>query len=110
MPGATGQMLSSRQWTTWSGTGRVTWGLDFPVFGTSARPPGGGASEVPFGLEASVELEVERRRFSPDDVGLLSQLEAVKEHAPGVVCNPHDPDAQWSAKGQGKREEELDGL
>ncbi|HET9377299.1 MAG TPA: transposase [Chthoniobacterales bacterium] len=30
------------------------------------------------------------------------QPEAVKEHATGVVRNPHDPDAQWSAKGKGK--------
>jgi hypothetical protein len=26
-----------------------------------------------------------------------------KEHATGVVQNPHDPDAQWSAKGKQKK-------
>jgi hypothetical protein len=31
-----------------------------------------------------------------------AEVQAVKEHAPGVVRSPHDPDAQWSAKGQGK--------
>ena len=30
------------------------------------------------------------------------QPEPVKEHATGVVQNPHDPQAQWSAKGKGK--------
>ncbi|MDQ3566337.1 MAG: transposase [Pseudomonadota bacterium] len=29
------------------------------------------------------------------------QLERVEVHAPGVVQNPHDPQAQWSAKGHG---------
>jgi hypothetical protein len=27
--------------------------------------------------------------------------EPVKQHAAGVVQSPHDPDAQWSAKGRG---------
>jgi Transposase DDE domain len=31
-----------------------------------------------------------------------NQPEPVKEHAAGVVQSPHDPDAQWSAKGRGK--------
>src|SRR5260370_39729978 len=31
------------------------------------------------------------------------QVKPVKEHATGVVQNPHDPDAQWSAKGKGKQ-------
>jgi len=30
-------------------------------------------------------------------------------HATGVVQNPHDPDAQWSAKGQGKQKKEWVG-
>ena len=71
-PGGAGGVLSSRQWPAWGGTGRITWGLDFPVLGTSARPPSGGVGEVPFGLEASVELEVERRGLSSHDIGLLS--------------------------------------
>src|ERR1700730_8940269 len=71
MARATGGILSSRQWTTWGGTGRATWGIDFPVSGKGARPPSGGTGEVPLGLEASVELEAKRRRLSPDDIGLL---------------------------------------
>ena len=47
-------------------------GNDFPGFGTGARPASGGAREVSFGLETSVKLEVERRRFSSDDLGLFS--------------------------------------
>ena len=31
------------------------------------------------------------------------QVEPVKEHATGVVRNPHDPEAQWSAKGKDKQ-------
>jgi hypothetical protein len=31
-----------------------------------------------------------------------AQVEAVTQHASGVVRNPHDPDAQWSAKGAGQ--------
>jgi transposase len=30
------------------------------------------------------------------------EITPVKEHAAGVVHNPHDPEAQWSAKGHGK--------
>jgi hypothetical protein len=56
----------------WSRAGGVTRGDDFPVFGTGARPAGGRACEVSFGLETGVKLEVERRRFSSDDLGLFS--------------------------------------
>ena len=34
------------------------------------------------------------------------KIEPVKVHATGVIQNPHDPDAQWSAKGQGKRKKD----
>jgi hypothetical protein len=37
------------------------------------------------------------------------EIESVKVHATGVVQNPHDPDAQWSAKGQGKQRKEWVG-
>ena len=30
------------------------------------------------------------------------EVTPVKEHGAGVVQNPHDPEAQWSAKGHGK--------
>jgi len=53
--------------------------LILPVFGKSARPPSGGVGEVSLGLEASVELEVERRRFSPHDVGRFGD-------AGGISC------------------------
>ena len=37
------------------------------------------------------------------------EIDPVKVHATGVVQNPHDPDAQWSAKGQGKQRKEWVG-
>jgi hypothetical protein len=37
------------------------------------------------------------------------EIEPVKVHATGVVQNPHDPDAQWSAKGQGKQRKDWVG-
>jgi transposase len=37
------------------------------------------------------------------------KIEPVKVHATGVVQNPHDPDAQWSAKGQGKQKKDWVG-
>ena len=43
------------------------------------------------------------------EVGQSGKIEPVKVHATGVVQNPHDPDAQWSAKGQGKQKKEWVG-
>jgi hypothetical protein len=37
------------------------------------------------------------------------QFEPVKVHATGVIQNPHDADAQWSAKGHGKSKKEWVG-
>jgi transposase len=37
------------------------------------------------------------------------KVEAVKVHATGVVQNPHDPEAEWSAKGRGKHKKEWVG-
>ena len=37
------------------------------------------------------------------------QIEPVKVHATGVVQNPHDPEAQWSSKGQGKQKKDWVG-
>jgi hypothetical protein len=31
------------------------------------------------------------------------KIEPVKVHGTGIVQNPHDPEAQWSARGQGKQ-------
>jgi len=43
------------------------------------------------------------------EVEQSGKIEPVKVHATGVVQNPHDPDAQWSAKGQGKQKKEWVG-
>ena len=43
------------------------------------------------------------------EVGQSGKIEPVKVHGTGVVQNPHDPDAQWSAKGQGKQKKEWVG-
>ena len=37
------------------------------------------------------------------------KVERVKVHATGVVQNPHDPEAEWSAKGRGKHKKEWVG-
>jgi|SRR5579859_901247 len=37
------------------------------------------------------------------------QVDRVKVHATGVVQNPHDPEAEWSAKGKGKHKKEWVG-
>jgi hypothetical protein len=36
----------------------------------------------------------------------VESVEPVKALASGVVQNPHDPEAQWSAKGQGKQKKD----
>ena len=41
--------------------------------------------------------------------GSVEPVEPVKVHATGVVQNPHDPEAQWSAKGQGKQKKDWVG-
>jgi len=43
------------------------------------------------------------------EVEQSGKIEPVKVHATGVVQNPHDPDAQWSAKGQGKQKKDWVG-
>jgi transposase len=53
-------------------------------------------------LRYGPKVELLREVFGQQYVVQSAEVQAVKEHAPGVVCNPHDPDAQWSAKGQGK--------
>jgi DDE family transposase len=47
-------------------------------------------------------VELLREVFAQQYEIKAKQVEPVTEHATGVVRNPHDPDAQWSAKGQGK--------
>jgi len=58
------------------------------------------APEMRYGQQGELLREV----FGQQYLVQSGQAEAVKEHAPGVVRNPHDPDAQWSATGQGKEE------
>ena len=53
-------------------------------------------------LRYGQQVELLREVFAQQYLVKAGQAEAVKEHAPGVIRNPHDPDAQWSAKGRGK--------
>lgn len=43
------------------------------------------------------------------EAGPEGAIEPVKVHATGVVQNPHDPEAQWSAKGHGKQKKDWVG-
>jgi transposase len=43
------------------------------------------------------------------EVAQSGKIEPLKVHATGVVQNPHDPDVQWSAKGQGKHKKDWTG-
>jgi transposase len=55
-------------------------------------------------LRYSPQVELLREVFSQQYVVQSAEVQAVKKHAPGIVRNPHDPDAQWSAKGHGKEQ------
>jgi hypothetical protein len=48
------------------------------------------------------QVELLREVFDQQFELKENQPEPVKQHAAGVVQSPHDPDAQWSAKGRGK--------
>src|ERR1700747_1623988 len=54
-------------------------------------------------LRYGQQVELLREVFAQQYEHKASQVKPVKEHATGVVRNPHDPDAQWSAKGKGKQ-------
>src|SRR6266404_3612464 len=59
-------------------------------------------------------LQAKRRQAGNDCLRLLQclepcKIEPVKVHATGVVQNPHDPQAEWSAKGKGKHKKEWVG-
>ena len=56
------------------------------------------AAELRYGQAVELVREVFAQQYEHK----ASQVKPVKEHAPGVVRSPHDPDAQWSAKGKGK--------
>jgi hypothetical protein len=58
--------------------------------------------------------EVFSQQYEVDQDGKTStssveSIEPVKVHGSGVVQNPHDPDAQWLAKGQGKKKKDWVG-
>ena len=55
-------------------------------------------AEVRNGLQVELLREVFEQQYERKD---NKEVVPVKEHATGVVGNPHDPDAQWSAKSQG---------
>jgi hypothetical protein len=48
------------------------------------------------------QVELLREVFAQQFVLKEQNPQPVKEHAAGVVQSPHDPEAQWSAKGRGK--------
>jgi transposase len=54
-------------------------------------------AEVRNGLQVELLREVFEQQYECKN----KEVVPVKEHATGVVRNPHDPDAQWSAKSQG---------
>jgi hypothetical protein len=56
------------------------------------------------------QVELLRRVFAEHyTVEEGAKIVPVKVHATGVVQNPHDPEAQWSAKGEGKSRKEWVG-
>jgi len=53
-------------------------------------------------LRYGQQVELLREVFAQQYQQKAGEVKPVKEHATGVVRNPHDPDAQWSAKGKDK--------
>src|SRR4029077_11657902 len=47
-------------------------------------------------LAALQKVELLREVFAQQYLVRAAEAQAVKEHAPGVIRTPHDPDAQWS--------------
>src|SRR6266478_2777144 len=64
------------------------------------------ASELRQCKQVSLLREVFAQKFVVEADG---KIEPVKVHATGVVQNPHDPEAEWSAKGRGKHKKEWVG-
>jgi len=64
------------------------------------------SSELREGKQVALLRKVFAQQFVVQEAG---KVEAVKVHATGVVQNPHDPEAQWSAKGKGKHKQEWVG-
>jgi hypothetical protein len=57
------------------------------------------AAELRYGQQVELLREVFAQQYQQK----AGSVKPVKQHATGVVQNPHDPDAQWSAKGKGKQ-------
>jgi transposase len=58
---------------------------------------------LPTKVRQGRQVELLRRVFGEYyTIAAPEEIAPVKEHGPGVVQNPHDPEAQWSAKGHGK--------
>jgi len=65
---------------------------------------------LPVELRAGKQVALLREVFTPQYVVKASgKVAPVKVHATGVVQNPHDPEAEWSAKGRGKHKKEWVG-
>jgi transposase len=65
---------------------------------------------LPIELREGKAIRLLRKVFSEQFVVQEpGKVEAVKVHATGVVQNPHDPEAEWSAKGRGKHKKEWVG-
>ena len=65
---------------------------------------------LPIELREGKAITLLRKVFSEQFiVQEPGKVEAVKVHATGVVQNPHDPEAEWSAKGRGKHKKEWVG-
>lgn len=62
--------------------------------------------ELREGKEVALLRKVFTEQFVIEGPG---KVERVKVHATGVVQNPHDPQAEWSAKGKGKHKKEWVG-
>ena len=64
------------------------------------------AVELREGKQVALLREVFTQQYV---VEAAEKVEPVKVHATGVVQNPHDPEAEWSAKGRGKHKKEWVG-
>jgi hypothetical protein len=64
---------------------------------------------LPVELREGKQLALLREVFAQQYVVKAGKVEPVKVHATGVVQNPHDPEAEWSAKGRGKHKKEWVG-
>jgi hypothetical protein len=62
--------------------------------------------EIRQSKQVALLREVFAQQYTVEENG---KIEPVKVHATGVVQNPHDPQAEWSAKGQGKQKKEWVG-